>query len=246
MACAETRAAASSQACCSLPPIIPMSFTAAPVTLRAACEADAPALVHLMNLAGEGIPAYLWEQMKSPLDDTLAFGARRVARTEGGFSHVHATVAEQAGPRGIDVIGMVLGYPQPEPYEVGDLDALLPVIRPLVQLEALAPGSWYVNGIAVLPAWQRQGVARLLMRHALERAWEAGCRSVSLIVAAHNAPARRLYEALGFRERARRPLVPIPGLPATANAAPDEWLLMVAGPAPREATTAGRSPKVVQ
>jgi len=216
-----------------------MTSAAATVILRPACRADASALARLMNLAGEGIPAYLWEQMKPPLDDTMVFGARRVARTEGGFSHVHATVAEQAGPQGVQVIGMVLGYPQPEPYEVGDLDALLPVIRPLVQLEALAPGSWYVNGIAVLPGWQRQGVARLLMQQAMERAHEAGCPSVSLIVAAHNQPAHRLYEALGFREQARRPLVPIPGLPPLVEAGRDEWVLMVAHAASRGASQAG-------
>lgn len=54
-------------------------------TIRQATIEDSDTLAELMNIAGEGIPAYLWASMAAPDEDTMAFGARRVARTEGGF-----------------------------------------------------------------------------------------------------------------------------------------------------------------
>ncbi len=59
---------------------------------RATVE-HAPKLAELMNIAGEGIPAYLWEQMAGPGEDVLEVGARRVARTEGAFSFGNAHIA---------------------------------------------------------------------------------------------------------------------------------------------------------
>lgn len=74
--------------------------------------------------------------------------ALRAARESGGFSYRNAHVAERDGR----VVAMLLGYRLPEPYDAGDLEALPSVVRPLVELEALAPGSWYVNAVAALEA----------------------------------------------------------------------------------------------
>lgn len=64
------------------------------VTIKKAKGEDAPKLAVPMNIAGEGIPAWLWERMADPGEDVMAFGARRVARTEGDFSYTNALTLE--------------------------------------------------------------------------------------------------------------------------------------------------------
>ncbi|MGR2740183.1 GNAT family N-acetyltransferase [Billgrantia sp. Q4P2] len=186
-------------------------------TIRKAKAEDAPKLAELMNVAGEGIPAYLWERMADPGEDVMAFGARRVAGTESGFSYINAHVAECDGV----IAGMLLGYRLPDPYETGPLDEIPAVVRSLVEMEALVPGSWYVNAVATDSACRGQGVGRMLMEEADRLAADSHATTLSLIVAEQNAAAHRLYEKLGYQVHARRPIVPFPGCPHTGD-----WLLM--------------------
>lgn len=55
-----------------------------------------------------------------------------------------------------------------------------------------------VNGLAVDPAYQGQGVGRRLVDAAKQEARRRGVRKLSLRVLAPNASARRLYESCGF------------------------------------------------
>lgn len=64
-----------------------------------------------------------------------------------------------------------------------------------------APGSWYVDALAVAPDARRQGVARALLADAEATARAQGATGVSLDTGLENAPARALYEASGFEER---------------------------------------------
>ncbi|WP_232209240.1 GNAT family N-acetyltransferase [Alkalilimnicola ehrlichii MLHE-1] len=187
------------------------------LSVRNAKAEDAPKLAELMNLAGEGIPAYLWGRMAGPGEDALAFGARRVARTEGGFSYTNTYVAEYDGA----MAGMLLGYRLPDPYEAGPLDEIPVVVRPLIELEALVPGSWYINAVATDTAYRGQGVGRRLMDWAEHLAAASGAGVLSLIVAEENARARRLYEKLGYQAIARRQIVPFPRCAHTGD-----WVLM--------------------
>jgi GNAT superfamily N-acetyltransferase len=69
---------------------------------------------------------------------------------------------------------------------------------------AVEPGYGYVDeqtpelAIAVVPSKRGHGIGDALLRGLLERAREAGYRSVSLSVDAKNAGAIRLYERHGF------------------------------------------------
>jgi len=56
----------------------------------------------------------------------------------------------------------------------------------------------WLEALGVIPAARRRGVARLLLDHVLDEARTRGSRAVTLQVHASNAPARRLYESLGF------------------------------------------------
>ena len=64
-----------------------------------------------------------------------------------------------------------------------------------------APGSWYVDALAVAEDARRQGVARALLADAEAIARAEGATGVSLDTGLENAAARRLYEASGFEQR---------------------------------------------
>ena len=186
--------------------------------IRRATAADARILATLVDLAGEGIPSFLWGQQAVPGQAPLDIGMQRAARAQGGFSYANAWIAEVAG----QAAGMLLGYPQPDPFETGPLDDLPPVVRPLVELEALSPGSWYVNAVAVVIEHRGVGLGFRLMGLAETSARRAGCPELSLIVAEENHGAVALYRRLGYSEVARRPVVAYPGSRHGGS-----WLLMV-------------------
>ncbi len=187
------------------------------IVIRPGRPEDGHVLAELMNIAGEGIPAFLWAHMAAPGEDAMAYGAHRVARTDGAFSFVHTRVAELAG----QIAGMLLSYRLADPYQISDMDEYPPVVRPLVELEALAPGSWYINAIATSAACRGQGVATRLMLEAEDMARHANARELALIVAEENVSAKQLYEKMGYCTLARRPIVAIAGF-----AHQGDWILM--------------------
>ena len=95
-------------------------------------------------------------------------------------------------------------------------------MRPLVRLEAKAPGSWYVNVLATFPEFRRQGTAGRLLDIAEARAGEARAPGLSVIVASWNAPAARLYTKAGYAGLAREAALLFPGCPHQGD-----WVLMV-------------------
>jgi len=58
---------------------------------------------------------------------------------------------------------------------------------------------WLISNVAVAKKYRGRGIARSLMDAALELARECDGNSVALQVRANNAPARRLYDSLGFK-----------------------------------------------
>lgn len=187
------------------------------VEIRDAVESDARDLAYLINLAGEGLPEYLWRGMAEGNESPLEVGARRAARTSGNFSYANARVCAE----GDVLLGMILAYRQPEPYEVGDLSEYPEVVRPAVLLESKAPGSWYVNAIATYEEHRGKGVARRLMEDTTARARSEGCELLSLIVASENTPAKRMYERLGFEAVDAMPVAAYPGCRHGGD-----WILM--------------------
>ncbi len=57
---------------------------------------------------------------------------------------------------------------------------------------------WLISNVAVLPEYRRHGIARQLMQAAIDAAWHAGGRVVTLQVRHTNTSAYRLYQSLGF------------------------------------------------
>jgi len=173
-----------------------------------ALQSDAEALARLSDLAGEGLPRYLWRQLAKPEESVYAVGAARAAREEGAFSYRHARVIRQ----GEQVAAMLVAYPLNDIVDDTTQAEYPAFLRPLLQLEALVPGSWYVNAVATFPQYRGQGLATALLQDSVLDALAAGCPQMSLIVAAANRPALRLYQALGFEAIADRAIEPVPGL----------------------------------
>jgi ribosomal protein S18 acetylase RimI-like enzyme len=76
--------------------------------------------------------------------------------------------------------------------------------------------------LATYPEYRGQGVAKALLAHADALGRAAGCRGMAIIVASENERARRLYGHVGYREKARRPLVAYPGFHRGGD-----WVLLV-------------------
>lgn len=170
--------------------------------LRPGTLDDADALAQLINYAGEGMPHYLWGKMAEPGETAWDVGRRRARREEGSFSYCNAIVADVAG----EAVACLIGYVVPDTPVAID-EAMPAMFVPLQELENLAPSTWYINVLAAKPSFRGQGLGTKLILTAEEKAIEAGCKGLSIIVADANSGARRLYERLDYDEQATRPMV---------------------------------------
>lgn len=174
-----------------------------PSDCRKANSNDAAAMAELVNMAGEGLPLYLWSKMAGVGQSPWEIGHERAQRESGGFSYKNAIVREESGK----VVALLIGYPLNEistPTNYADVPALF---VPLQQLEDMVPGTWYVNVLAVYPEARGKGIGAGLLAVAEGIAIQLGKRALSIIVADTNVDARRLYERCGFTEVARRAMV---------------------------------------
>jgi ribosomal-protein-alanine N-acetyltransferase len=82
-----------------------------------------------------------------------------------------------------------------------------------------------ILNLAVAPAWRRRGLARFLLRFALEAGSRAGARRAFLEVRPSNKAALALYRGLGFTVLALRP--------AYYSDPPEDALVLVRSELPR-------------
>jgi GNAT superfamily N-acetyltransferase len=170
--------------------------------IREARATDAEHLVRFINMAADDLPLHFWRKSVGPEGDPWAFGRERAARESGNFSYRNAWLAEIDGAVG----ACLLGYAAET--EPGPIDPdTPPIFVPLLELEALAPESWYLNVLATYEGFRGRGCGSALLAKAKEIARAAGHRTISLIAEDTHEEALRLYRAKGFREVARRPVV---------------------------------------
>lgn len=185
---------------------------------EAAKQSDAREIATLINLAGEGLPFFLWAAMADSEQSPLDVGELRAARSEGDFSYNNAMVIRD----GSQLAGMILAYRLPNPYEIDDLNELPPIVRPLVELEATVAGSWYINALATKAEHRGQGIGQTLIEQTSQQARVSGAGTLSLIVDSNNRSAKSLYEFLGFEQIASQPIVPWDNGPQDG-----QWQLMI-------------------
>jgi ribosomal protein S18 acetylase RimI-like enzyme len=187
-------------------------------SFRPARLSDAAALAVLVDIAGEGGPNYMWRELAAPGQSALEVGRDRACREDGGFSYRNATLAEF----GDEIAACLIGYPLDDPYDLTGLDEMPDFVRPLVRLEAEAPGSWYVNVLATYPEFRGHGLGTKLLEIAEAKGSEAQAPAMSVVVGSWNEGAARLYARAGYREAARERAVLPPTLPHEGD-----WVLML-------------------
>ena len=140
--------------------------------------------------------------MAEPGQAAWDVGRQRAEREEGSFSYRNATIIEHDG----QCAGCLIGY------EISDNPGPIPedmptMFVPLQELENLAPGTWYINVLAVRPQFRRLGLGTKLLSLADETAEALGKPGLSVIVSDANIGARRLYDRCGYNESATRLMV---------------------------------------
>lgn len=190
------------------------------ILVRQARKSDASDMAVLVDAAAHGLALHFWNQQEDKGDavSVLEVGRQRAQRDEGAFALRNATIAEVAG----DVAGLLVGYRQPDEMDPADIEEASDLIRPLMELEAEAPGSWYVNVLATHMEYRGQGVGSRLLKVANGLARDAGAKGLSVIVESANEGARKLYERHGYALKAERPYVGYPG-----SGQSDTWQLLV-------------------
>jgi ribosomal protein S18 acetylase RimI-like enzyme len=170
--------------------------------IRKARAEDAPHLVRFINMAADDLPLHYWKKSVGPGGDPWAYGQERAAREAGNFSFNNAWLAEVGG----DVAACLLGYAadvEPAPIAADTP----PIFVPLLELEAMAPGSWYLNVLATYQDFRGKGAGSALLAQAESVARQGGHQAISLIAEDTHQDALRLYRAKGFTEVARRAVV---------------------------------------
>lgn len=170
---------------------------------RRATPADAPALVELANMAGEGMPFHLWARMAGPGETPWDVGRARARSVHGSFSHRNAIVAEAGG----QVVASLVGYRLPDVPPTIDRGTTPAMLVPMQELENLAPGTFYVNFLATRPDHRRQGYGAGLLSIADRMVSGTGASGLSIIVTDVNENARRLYQSCGYGSAAARSMV---------------------------------------
>jgi ribosomal protein S18 acetylase RimI-like enzyme len=176
--------------------------------IRPAERDDARAMAHLIDIAGEGIPSWLWASSGAPGDHPIDVGEERARRETGAFSYRHAILAEAEQK----VVAMALSYPIKAHPEVEQAALPLPLV-PFAILEAESVGTWYINALAVFPNYRNSGIGRQLIEAVEATAKLAGNSAISIQVFSWNAAAIRLYERQGFRPVSRSPVLCHPSRP---------------------------------
>ncbi len=177
-------------------------MTELPAAFRPATTDDAADMAELVNIAGHGLPLYLWGKTARPEQSAWDVGRERARHGTGGFAFRNTVVREVDGKVAACLIGYAL-VEKPGPID----DDVPPMLVPLLELENEVPGTWYINVLATYPEYRGAGYGSELLGIAETLAIETECRGMSLITSDSNVGARRLYERAGYREFAMRPIL---------------------------------------
>ena len=192
----------------------------APITIRPATKADASEVALLVNIATHGGIRGGWEydERAKGTYDPLEVGRLDMMDETSELNWRNASMAEVDG----EVAGMLLGYPEPD--DMGRFPSnLMGFLVPIVELEWLAGGNWFVSMLGVHVPWRSHGVGGRLLALAEEKRAETQRRGLALIVEDKNSRARALYERMGFAVTASRPMRHYPDGTQPGK----DWLLMV-------------------
>jgi ribosomal protein S18 acetylase RimI-like enzyme len=179
-----------------------MRFRLAPkeqCVLRSSRRDDSSHVAELIVLAGDQRPdfPYLPDPSRNgPID----LSRPRAARRDESFALRHATLAEFSDR----VAGMILGYKLSRNCEALKPNFLGQCLRPIMDPEPDLIDAFYVNTLAIYPAYQKHGLGARLLDWAEQRALKKNCTGLCLEVCEHNERAVRFYRRCGFEVSGRR------------------------------------------
>ena len=160
-------------------------------------------MAELVNIAGEGLPLYLWSKIAGPNETAWDVGYERASRESGGFAFGN-TILRQVDDR---VAACLVGYALPNAPQANDRGDVADILVPLLELEDMALGTWYVNVLATYPEFRGSGYGTELLQVADRLGRQADCEAMSIIVSDANHGARKLYERQGYTRSGSRPMV---------------------------------------
>lgn len=160
------------------------------VVIRPATEADVPLLArNVLDAVG----------MSEPEEETMAQVTEMCRRTDVLYSWKNTMVAE--------INGLAVGTLTC--YDGVDYSQMREVTFPIIARNSgydysdmemeTGPGEFYLDSMAVLPEYRRQGVATALLKAGIARARALGISQASIVVSPDKPDAQRLYESLGFQ-----------------------------------------------
>ena len=191
----------------------------APIAIRPATKADASEVALLVNIATHGGIGIGWrhDERAEGTYDPAEVGRLDMLDETSDLNWRNASMAESDG----EIVGMLLGYPEPD--EMPAMPETEAFLRPILELEWLAGGTWFISMLAVHKAWRGKGIGGRLIALADHKRAETRRRGLALIVEDINTGARDLYERDGFSVAAARPMHRYPDGTQPGK----DWLLMV-------------------
>lgn len=186
--------------------------------LRPAREHDAVHLAVLMDIASRGLVSWYWSRLASAGQPTMEIGRTRIRTRIDLPSHFSRWIVAENER---EIVGAFAGYMIPDPYNPSDVSELPEVYAPLLELETIAAGCWFLTSLSVYPEFRHRGIGSSLLQAAISQARDYPAHRMALTVSSENRQALALYLRNGFTEAARRRYIAFPG-----SSESGDWILL--------------------
>ena len=164
---------------------------------RPAEKEDCAKLAKLINIASDGVVAYLFHDLVPGMTPVQVV-AHNLKNDNYPHSYRSAVVAAEE----TDVIGMALSYPSSYHKITDEMRSFFPADR----LEHFShfyssriENSWFLDALCVVESHRGRGIGEKLISLSKEMALANGYHALSLIVFADNSLAIPVYERTGFK-----------------------------------------------
>ena len=171
------------------------------VTIRDARPSDAPFLAKSIMA---GMHFFDFETDIPEEEEIFLRLVESEEREEWLYSYKNTRIAEMNG----EIAGALLSYPG-DIYRDLRHKTFFELWPDLIQMEAESdqetdPGEYYLDSLAVLPAFRHRGIGRALLLDGIQKGIDLGYRQIALVADADMPHLVRLYEFIGFRPTEHR------------------------------------------
>jgi ribosomal protein S18 acetylase RimI-like enzyme len=204
-------------------------------SIRRATAGDALACAQLLLMASHGMAEAVFRDLIPGQPTEQIIATRRIEPEGRSSSYTHWWVAD--GDHS-DIAGGINAYALKDNFRPAREELLteerIRILRPMLELDAVATGTFFINVLAVFPEYRHVGLGRRLIALAVQKARQAGTAAVSLTTFEEDSRLVSYYREIGFTTIAARPIQPHECLQAGGN------LVLMAMPIDREGAP-GRS-----